>query len=304
MQSGSVLVGTAHHRAAYGLGQHCPVQSSMARHSPVWHSMVQQGLAWRDAAWPGSAWHSPVRPSPVQSSPVQSVVAQQSPAQFGTAWLGVSAHPGGQERGHTGRTNRGVRRCQGTLCAPSPAVPTLSQHRDTPATAALRPRGGAAQGAAFCGNKGTLCTASGATRLHRPGSPAPSHGSGVPVPPRSPASLGLCSRGAGNEWLWGQAQQTPPPKKKIPREPQPRSSRWRCTQLRAEVQKHAVCIEKNHNQKPQDSSFAYLALLAVPEHVARPGHAVQPRGRGGLIPAAVPAKEKGGYFGCFLFCFW
>lgn len=94
-----------------------------------------------------------------------------------------------------------------------------------------------------------------------------------------------------------------PPQKKIPREPQPRSSRWRCTQLRAEVQKDAVCIEKNHNQKPQDSSFAYLALLAVPEHVARPGHAVQPRGRGGLIPAAVPAKEKGGYFGCFLFCF-
>lgn len=61
----------------------------------------------------------------------------------------------------------------------------------------------------------------------------------------------------------------------------------------AEDQKRAVCIEKKPNQKPQDSSFAYLALLAVPGHVARPGHAVQPRGRGGLIPAAVPAQKRG-----------
>lgn len=259
---------------------------STARYSPVWHGMVQHGIAWRDTAWPGSAWHSPVQPS----------LSWHSKAQHGSVWHGTAWCVPAPRRAGEGthrEDKRGVRRCQGTLCAPSPAVPTLSQHRDTPATAALRPRGRATQGAAFCRNKGTLCTALGATRLHRPGSPAPSHGSGVPLPPRSPASLGLCSRGAGNEWLWGQAQQTPPPKKINTQRTPTWSSRWRCAQLRAEDQKHAVCIEKKPNQKPQDSSFAYLALLAVPGHVARPGHAVQPRGRGGLIPAAVPAQKRG-----------
>lgn len=135
-------------------------------------------------------------------------MAQPSPAQsccllwhskartvgFGTAWRVPPPRAG---QGHTQGESGDAR---GTLCAPSPAVPTLSQRRDTPATAALRPRASATQGATFCGNKGTLCTALGATRLHRPGSPAPSHGSGAPVPPRSPASLGLCSVSAsGNE---------------------------------------------------------------------------------------------------------
>lgn len=91
-----------------------------------------------------------------------------------------------------------------------PLCPQPGRAHAVPAQGRCRHRARAAQGAAFCGNKGALCAALGATRLHRPGS----HGSGVPG-----ASLGLCSGGAGKERLWGQAQQTPPNKKTTQRTP-------------------------------------------------------------------------------------
>lgn len=221
VQSGSVLVGTAHHRAAYGLGQHCPVQSSMARHSPVRHSMVQQGIAWRDAAWPGSAWHSPVRPSPVQSSPVQSVVAQQSAARLSLAQHGLVCPP--TPAGRRGDTQGGQTGESGG--ARGPSVPPAQPCPHCPSTGTLPPpppsgpEEGPHKGPLSAGTR-ALC----ARPPVPPGSTVPGH------PPRHTALVSRCHRALPPHWGFVLAAQgmsgsgdkhnrLPPPKKKYPENP-------------------------------------------------------------------------------------
>lgn len=108
------------HRASQSVWPWAALPST-AQHSQVWHSMVQHGLAW-----PGLVQHGTAQPSPVQPSPaVCCGTAKPSTLQFGTARFDLYPRPGLDRETHRESTRR-VRRGQGTPCAPSPAVPTLS----------------------------------------------------------------------------------------------------------------------------------------------------------------------------------
>lgn len=122
----------------------------------------------------------------------------------------------------------------------------------------------------------------------------------VPVTPCSSLGLCLCLQGtscAGDEHrspvlAWVRAHTAASPTT------QPWSSHSRPTQGRGSKTWQRIKHPSRPPPKPQDI-FAYLAVLAG--WGTWRGHGMRcSRARAGLSPAG----RKGGYFGCFLFCFW
>lgn len=161
----------------------------------AWPSMAQPGVTRYSMAWPSLAWHGPV---------LLYVTAWQSPARLslarhGTAWRVPPPRAG--RRGHTVRQEG--RRCQETLCAPTPAMPAATGRRGPGSAVLVQERSHHRRPSAPSKShtKGHFLREQGDSvrgpRCH-PAPPSRGHAAaGVPVTPRSPASLGLCSPSQG-----------------------------------------------------------------------------------------------------------
>lgn len=264
--------------------------------STVQHDMTHPHLAWHSMAWPSLMWHGTAQLGTAQSCRVLLL----GKAQHGSTWHSMACTPR-WEGAHSAEV--GGQQVPGDpLCAhfghASSGGAERSPHRDTPATAALRPRARATQGDTFCGNKGDSVLG---PRCH-PAPPSwrhPLHHAGTSIlvaPLRSCLTGALFSaagdklcRGWGQEAAFGSSSRTLP----VPEQAQAWSGRPR-------LGGHGVGGGQTHTKSSAKSPQAPSPPFCLPctSHRAAPWGS---RGRAGS--GASGASGTGGRFGCFLFWF-